>query len=719
MDYFAIAPKGIEPLLAEELKALGAETVKPGQSMVAFRGTLETAYRACLWSRTASRILLFMKGFSAPDAEALYQNIKAMPWEQHLAVDGTLAVDVSTAHSQISHSRFGAQKVKDAIVDRFLEQFGNRPSVQRQRPNVRIHCHLVNDQAIVSLDLSGEALHRRGYRKESVIAPLKENLAAALLLKIGWPEIAASGGPLLDPLCGSATLPIEAAWMAADRAPGLLREYWGFLGWRQHNPVLWEKLLEEARRRRDKGVATGLPAIVGYDRDARAIRSALANAGAAGVQHLIHLECRELNRVESPLSRAAGLVIVNPPYGERLGEFREVESLYRQLGDLLKERFGGWRAGVFTGNPELGKRMGLRAHRVNTFYNGALTCRLLSFSVTPEFFVDPEAAAARHQRKALQSALSEGADGFVNRLSKNLRRLKSWVEQENITCYRLYDADIPEYAVAVDIYEQWVHIQEYEAPHSVPSEKAAKRLKQVTAVIPAVLKVPPERIFLKIRRRQKETHQYQKQENRGQFYIIHEEPFRFWVNLSDYLDTGLFLDHRLTRRWLGELAPGRRFLNLFGYTGTATVYASLNGARATTTVDMSRTYLDWTRRNLALNGVAAGGRHRLVQADCLTWIKKVNERFDLIFLDSPTFSNSKRMATNFDIQRDHVALIREAVRLLDEGGILIFSTHNRRFKMNREMLAELPIEDWTARTIPKDFARNPRIHYCWKITRAA
>jgi 23S rRNA (guanine2445-N2)-methyltransferase / 23S rRNA (guanine2069-N7)-methyltransferase len=472
--------------------------------------------------------------------------------------------------------------------------------------------------------------------------------------------------------------------------------------------------VDEALQRREAGMGR-TPPIIGYDRDARAIRSALSNANRAAVEGLIHLERREISRVEPPRSRVSGLIIANPPYGQRLGEVEDLKPLYEQLGDLLKARFSGWKAGVFTGNPELGRRMGLRAYKINTFYNGPLPCKLLQFSVEPEFFVDREVAEARARQAMMEKALAGGAEPFVNRLRKNLRTLGRWAQREEISCYRLYDADIPEYAVAVDIYQQWVHVQEYEAPRSVDPAQARERLNQIMTVLPEVLEVPAEHIFLKVRRRQKGLSQYEKTASQGRFYEVHEGPYRFLVNFTDFLDTGLFLDHRSTRRMIGELSPGRRFLNLFGYTGTATAHAALNGAASTTTVDMSNTYLAWARRNLALNGI--GGRdHDLVRADCLEWLDRDRGRYDLIFLDPPTFSSSKRMQGTLDVQRDHVELIRQTVQRLDKQGILIFSNNYRRFKLDREALSDLDIEDITRQTIPKDFERNPRIHHCWRMT---
>ena len=714
LSFLATGPAGIEPLLAAELAELGATAPEPTRGGIRFQGPLELAYRACLWSRVASRILLPLVEFPAADVEALYAGLHDLPWEEHLAVNDTLAVDFSGGGPGVDHTHFGAQRVKDAIVDRFRARVGQRPGVDPRRPDLRLHARWQRGQVMIGIDLSGDSLHRRGYREATVIAPLKETLAAALLLKAGWPVIASGGGPLLDPLCGSGTLAIEAAWMAGDHAPGLLREYWGFNGWLGHIPALWKRLLAEARDRRETGRAR-IPPILASDRDPKAVRATSINAGRAGVAGHIRIERRDWSAVAPP-SGPPGLLIANPPYGERLGEADELDALYAQLGDRLKSHFQSWRAALFTGNPAQGKRMGLRAVKSHVFHNGPLECRLLQFRVEPEFFVDRDAADRRARAAGLERALATGAESFVNRLRKNLRHLGRWAEREGVTCYRLYDADLPEYAVAVDRYEKWLHVQEYAPPPSVDAERARERLEQALAVLPAVLEVPPEQIFLKVRQRQRGPSQYQKQDSRGRFHEVREGPARLLVNFTDYLDTGLFLDHRPTRRLLRDLATGRRFLNLFGYTGTATVHAGLGGATHTTTVDLSATYLDWARRNLELNG-CSGSRHELIQADCREWLVWARGQYDLIFLDPPTFSNSRRLHETLDVQRDHVDLLRQTLRLLAPGGVLIFSTNHRRFRLDREALTDLDIEDWSRRTLPLDFARDPKIHQCWRMTR--
>jgi 23S rRNA (guanine2445-N2)-methyltransferase / 23S rRNA (guanine2069-N7)-methyltransferase len=703
--FFVTAPKGLEELLAEELSRLGGEEVRQGRAGVQFSAPLETAYRVLLWSRLGNRLLLPLAEFPAPSAEALYRGVQSVPWDEHLAADGTLAVDFTGGNAGITHTHFGALKVKDAVVDWFRDRYDRRPGVDTERPDLRINLHLHRDAATLSLDLSGDSLHRRGYRTEGGQAPLKENLAAAILLRAGWPEIAAAGGCLLDPMCGSGTLLVEGAWMAADCAPGLLREEWGFFGWQGHRPGLWQGLLDEARERRAAGLER-LPPILGYDGDERAVRLARRNIERAGLAGRIRVETQPLERLAAPAG--SGLLAVNPPYGERLGELEEVRPLYRLLGERLRQGFTGWRAAVFTGNPDLGKEMGLRAHKMNRLFNGALECRLLQFEVAPEQFVQAGPRAFVPLELDLEN------HPFANRLRKNLRHLRKWAQREGVSCYRVYDADIPEYAVAVDLYEDWVHVQEYAPPAEIETAKAERRWREVLSALPLVLQIDPERIFSKTRQRQKGSAQYRKLDDSGVFHEVREGPARLLVNFVDYLDTGLFLDHRVTRGLLRQWAAGKRFLNLFCYTGSATVQAALGGAATTTSVDLSPVYLEWARRNLELNGIR-GPFHRLIRDDCREWIERDRGHYDLIFLDPPTFSNSKRMEGTFDVQRDHVPLIRAALARLTPGGRLVFSTNHRRFRFEAEAFPEARIEDYSARTLPEDFKRNPRIHRCWVL----
>lgn len=715
--FFATCPKGLELLLVDELKNIGATAAHEKRAGVIFEGDLAIAYRACLWSRLANHILLPLTQFPASNADELYRGVQTINWSEHFSVDKTLAVTFTTVNSAIQHTQFGAQKVKDAIVDQFRQRSGVRPSVQRDQPDIRINVHVQRDVATVSLDLSGESLHRRGYRQASGAAPLKENLAAAILLRSHWPSIAAQHGSLLDPMCGSGTLPIEAALIAADIAPGLLRQHYGFLHWQQHDATVWQQLLQEATQRRDQGLKN-LPPVIGYDADAGAIKLALEHVKRAGLNGYVHIEKKELMHCEIPKNKQTqiGLFIVNPPYGERLGETDHLAYLYRHLGDLLKSRFINWRAGIFTGNPDLGKRMGLRAQKRYQLFNGELACQLLCFTVISEWFVTDRPPAAVTENP-LTTELSAGAQMFANRVEKNLRQFKRWTEREGVFCYRIYDADLPEYAIAVDRYEQWVHVQEYAAPSTVDPEKAAQRLAEALNALPKLLQVAPEHIFLKQRKRQRGADQYQKLQQGGQFYEVHESHAKFLVNFTDYLDTGLFLDQRITRQRLQTMCQDKHFLNLFAYTGTATVYAAIGGARSTTTVDLSATYLNWARRNLALNGFSEQ-KHKFIQADCLLWLSEATARYDVIFLEPPTFSNSKRMTETLDIERDHVELIQRTLNLLKPSGSLIFATNKRNFKLDKVGLSDCIIEDWSNQTLPPDFQRRPQLHHVWQLQRS-
>ncbi|MBN2158943.1 MAG: bifunctional 23S rRNA (guanine(2069)-N(7))-methyltransferase RlmK/23S rRNA (guanine(2445)-N(2))-methyltransferase RlmL [Spirochaetes bacterium] len=714
-ELFASTAGGIEPILAEELRGLGAGNVRVTAGGVSFTGGDDVAMRSCLWCRTASRIFISLGRYDVATPDDVYGAVKSISWEERCPAGRTVAVDFDGTGAGIANTMYGAQLVKDAVVDRVRERLGRRPAVDAERPDILINCRLARGGFEVRVDLSGGGLHRRGYRLEAGAAPLRENLAAALLLKVGWPGIAAGGGSFIDPMCGSGTLVVEAALIACDAAPGLRRPRWGFAGWPGFDAAAWKEMLAEAEERLAAGLRRA-PACYGFDSDAGVVKVAHQNAKRAGIGQAARFERRLLADASPPEGAPAGLVLTNPPYGKRMGDAKDLGPLYAALGDALKDRFAGWRAAVFTGEPELGKRMGLRAHRTNVFYNGPIECRLLQFRVEPERFVDRDALDARREKQGLERAMARGADAFANRVRKNMRTIGRWAARENIECYRIYDADLPEYAAAVDIYAGRIHVQEYAAPSSIDPGRAAERLEDILAVLPHALGMNRDGMVLKIRRRQKGKQQYDKHSDRGEFFEVREGACRLLVNLTDYLDTGLFLDHRTTREMIGRMAEGKRFLNLFCYTAAATAHAALGGAIATDSVDLSAAYLDWAKRNLSLNGIT-GPRHRLVRADCISWIRSCRERYDLIFLDPPTFSNSKSMKETFDVQRDHPGLIGETARLLAPGGVLIFSTNKNKFRLDAGSLAGFHFEDITARTIPRDFGRNPRIHSCWMITR--
>lgn len=712
MKFFASCGKGLEYLLADELLALGCARATATVAGANVEGSLADALRAVMWSRLASRVLWPLVEFECADEHALYAGAAALPWQEHLTAAMTVAVDAHVSGDGITHARYAAQRLKDAVVDVLRANTGARPDVDVDAPDLRLNLVVRKGRAIISVDLGGGPMHRRGWRSTQGEAPLKENLAAAMLMRGGWSRLQAEGGALLDPMCGSGTLLIEGALMAADVAPGLLRH--GEIEpsrWLGFDADAWQTLRAEALAREAAGRAGLRPVHFGSDLDPHAIRAAQQNAALAGVADAIVFELRDLRELP-PQATARGLVVCNPPYDARLAAD---PALYRALGDALKRSTPGWRASLLCGDAELARATGLRAAKKYQLFNGALECTLI--------VVDPIAPPARASADTKQ-ALSEGAQMVANRLRRNLRTLKSWREQEGVDCFRAYDADIPEYSAAIDVYveaddpsQRWLHVQEYAAPAEIPEATTRHRLNDLLAAAREVFELPRDRIALKTRSIGKGGSKYaQGFERRGELRVVREGDARLRVNLFDYLDTGLFLDHRPMRLRIAEEAADTRFLNLFGYTGAATVHAALGGARTTTTVDLSATYLQWCADNLQENAIG-GAKHRLVQADALQWLQADQGQYDLVFCDPPTFSNSKR-AGDFDIQASHVRLLQAAMARLAPGGVLYFSNNFRRFRLDADAIAAFArCEDISPATIPPDFVRNPRIHRTWRLTR--
>lgn len=721
--YLATCPKGLASLLAPELTSLGALSVRETVAGVEFTGPLAVAYRACLQSRFANRVLLQLSEFAIDGADDLYEGVLRLPWHEHVRPDGSLAVDFAGSNGDIRNTRFGAQRCKDAIVDGFRARGLSRPSVDTRHPDIRVNVRLWRGKVTVALDLSGGSLHRRGYRTDPGKAPLKENLAAAVLARAGWPERLEQGWTLVDPMCGSGTLLIEAAMMAMRHAPGLRRDRHGFEEWLGHNPSQWNAIVAAAKdqcREAPEGVE-----IRGYDGDIRAVRRTEEIIAELGLQKLVRVRAKGLNELTRPSHRAMpeGLLVSNPPWGERIGDKSALTHLYRQLGEVMHREFQGWQAGILTSDKALGRAIGLRSHRQYAFNNGAIDVSLLLFDLSADNRL-AEAAGPRSAdptapdpwRSARPAAdLSPGAAMFANRLKKNLAKLAGWVRREQVHCYRIYDADMPEYAVAVDLYEGQPHVAEYAAPKSVDPEAASRRLEEALSGVRAALGLAPDSaIAVKRRQRQKGSQQYVRQSQTGERIVVREGGARLLVNLHDYLDTGLFLDHRPLRLCIAEEAKGKHFLNLFCYTGSATVQAALGGATTSTSVDLSNTYLAWMRENLALNGLSER-QHRTVRANCVEWLGECDRQYDLILLDPPSFSNSKATADSFDVQRDQRVLLERAMRVLSPKGVLYFSNNRRGFQLDPALSERFNVVDISRETIPEDFKRRPDIHQCWRF----
>jgi len=708
-NFFAAAPKGFEYSLASELKEFGATDVKESVAGVYFTAPLELAYRITLWTRLASRIVLVIYKGACDSAEQLYNAAYCIDWPSHFSHKKTFSIDFHGTGGFINNTQFGALKIKDAVVDRFRDDGTPRPDVERVNPDFKIDAHYRNGQLTISMNFSGASLHQRGYRSTTGEAPLKENLAANMLVRSGWQ---ANPITVLDPFCGSGTVLIEAALMAADIAPGLKREKFGFENWQSHNKAMWQVIFDEAQARATLGKTRCKLKFYGSDIEPHLISIAKRNAENAGVAELIEFSVSDALDVTPPVSE--GFLISNPPYGERLGNVTELLQLYYQLGDKFKKEFGGWKIAMLCSDVELISSLKLKADKQMKMFNGALECAFNIYTL--------HANSTRRDVPELPEGVDiiDIAPAFANRIKKNVKQFEKWAKKERIDSYRLYDADLPEYNVAIDRYVDYVVIQEYSAPATIPEAVTKRRISDVLLALPSALGIHPDRITLKTRERQKGANQYQKIDERKVEVITEEYGAKFKLNLTGYLDTGLFLDHRVTRKLVGDKSKGKNVLNLFAYTGSASVHAAIGGAKSVTTIDMSNTYISWAKENFALNGLS-GKQYDFIQADCLQWIKEnSHQKFDLIFIDPPTFSNSKRMEDSWDVQRDHAEMLGGLIKLPSPNGELIFSNNKRKFKMDIEALnqAGIDVTNIDHLCLPLDYKRNPHIHNVWLLTHA-
>lgn len=789
-EFFATCLPGVESLLSDELHGLAVRKVRPLVGGAAFYGSPETVLRVCLWSRLAGRVNVVVGRVDASDADALYAGVRNLAWEEVLAERASIAVRANGVNGELRNTQFTALKVKDAVCDRLAEARGARPDVDAQAPDALIEVRLRDDRATIALDLSGASLARRSYLQpeDGPDAPVAVAQAAALLAALGAPERLAAGWGFLDPACDDGILLCEAAGLLADQAPGLVRDRWGFAGWARFDAAAWDDLLAEADDRLEAGLARMLGAegaasatvdapdqrtvrIVGLSASSPAVARARGHLRAAGLRAVASVEAvatEDADAVEERLVRAVertgaalgvgaapALVVANvAPTGRAEDDARAVAEQAACVAAARRapagSRFGFVGAGGFSA------RFRTPAAERIEIGRGRAEAVLERFDAPP---CEPAVIAVANPAGGteLSVEVNDAASAqFASRLRKVARERRKWAAREGVACYRLYDGDLPEYACAIDLYEGagdaegilYAHVAEYAPPKSVNPDVARARFEDVLAIVPAVLGIRPDHVFSKARLRARGGGQYR--DAGGRSYVTHtsEDGLVCEIDLGGYLDTGIFLDHRTTREMVGKMAAGKRFLNLFAYTGVATLHAAAAGAASTTTVDLSQTYLDWAARNLEANGFAAegdarveggragkgrGGRkaasrgqgsHELVRADVVRWVQEARRgrhTWDLIFVDPPTFSNSKAMGRRtWDVQRDHAELLIGVSRLLTKDGVAVFSCNLRSFKPDREALAKcgVAIEDITASTIPHDFERNPRIHHCYLVRRA-
>ncbi len=744
LDLIITCADGLEAPLQTELTSFGIASEIKSTGRLAVTGTLRDLYTICLWSRVASRVLMLIKRKNINTeydvAEQLYGLAKSVDWTEQFKLEQTFAIRLSVDKRVAVSQQFAMLRIKDAIADTFNEVYDSRPNVDSKNPDFSVFATVNDKQAELYLDLSGTSLHRRGYRVAMTEAPLKENLAAALLYSAGWHKKNEEGNAplynaLIDPMCGSGTFIIEALLMHCDYAVGIDKaaNQFGFYEWQHHDDALWQQMIDDAQTRfRDALAITNeqpdtLPLILGFDADSGAILATEKNLIAAGLQDLLpllDLETRALDQLSSVLKPLVDdgrlsnpLVITNPPYGERLGDEEMIKPLYHALGLILQDSFAGIdidpMVGILAANVEQVDILPIKEPKTLRCHNGAIT---VYFRYGTLIAGQTGNLVSRFEKHEIE--VEEGQD-FINRLQKNLAKLKKLAKKDTVSNLRVYNADLPDFKVAVDLYGDYVHVQEYAPPKTIPPETAKKRFNLALMGIREVFGINREQIFIKTRARQSGNDQYSKQgntEKRGKFYVAREDGAYLYVNFTDYLDTGLFIDHRNMRARIKDNSRNKSVLNLFAYTCTASVHAALAGAKKVTSVDLSQNYLDWGKQNFVLNGLdVSRNKYQFVAADIFEWIKDNTEQFDIIFIDPPTFSNSKKFQGTFDVQRDHSALINRAMNRLTSDGVLYFSNNFTRFELDEQLTERYDIVDITQKTIGFDFDVKKPIHQSFEI----
>lgn len=778
-DIIVTCADGLEAPLQTELDSMAISSELKSTGRIAINATLEQIYKICLWSRVASRVLLPIKKRNINKdydvAEQLNGLAKTVDWTEWFGLDNTFAIRMSVDKRVQVSQQFAMLRIKDAIADTFSEKLDARPDVDSNHPDFPIYATVNEKQAEIFLDLSGTSLHRRGYRVAMTDAPLKENLAAGLLYTVGWHKKKNSYSALIDPMCGSGTFIIEALLMHCDYAVGIdkAESQFGFYNWPEHNSDLWQQCVVDAQERfhngLEKAAAGKLPTILGFDADAGAIKATHKNLIAAGLIELIPhltLEQRPLSQLKMALAKPLldrklkrPLVITNPPYGERLGEVDFIKPLYQGLGLTLQEIFEKQKyqpmLGLLAAHVEQADVLPIEDPQTLRCHNGAITVYFRHGQLIRK---EGDSLIDRFEKTEIKV---DEAQDFVNRLQKNVNHLKKLAAKEDVTNLRVYDADLPDYKVAIDVYGDYVHVQEWAPPKTIPPETARKRFNLALMGIREVFGINREQIFIKTRARQvgntqygnpeasaqskdaKDSNEAPKKDNRNRYkgnkfqqareeakrleaqklaqkkrkmHVVQEDGAYFYVNFTDYLDTGLFIDHRNMRSMIRSASRGADVLNLFAYTCTASVHAALGGAKSVTSVDLSQNYLDWGKQNFALNGLdVTTSRYQFIASDIFDWIKDNTDQFDVIFIDPPTFSNSKKFQGTFDVQRDHTALINRAMNRLANGGVIYFSNNFTRFELDEELYDRYDVVEITNQTIGFDFNPKKPIHQSFEI----
>lgn len=672
------------------------EQVRPSGVMARF--SLVDFYRFCLGTQVASRILLplYQEPLAVHDGQAIsdavYAAARRAQFSQYFDIDTAFWLRLKLDDNIQANQNFCTLRLKDGVVDDFYAQMGARPDADKNADFI-IYAH-IGDEIAFYQDISKTSLHARGYRVAPTTAPLKENLAAGLLYLAGWHT--GQFDAIFDPMCGSGTFLIEALLMDSHALVHDGHDF-GFDVWRGHDADILAKAREQAwaDTRQSQALA------VGFDGDVLAVNASIQNAQAAGVSlDVCHVPLHQMSLPQA-LHGKKTLTITNPPYGERLGRADMILPLYQGLAARLRQVGMLGKLAVLAADITHADALALQDAATHRLKNGAIKVFFRTGILTDK----PDIL-----QKSIEK-ISHAPQDLTDRLYKNIKK----VQKMGLSCARIYDADLPQYNAAVDVYGKKVHIQEYAAPKTIDADTAKSRLMACTQAVRAILSLDKQDVFLKKRERQSGSNQYTRQKRTNMRQIVSENGAFYYVNLADYLDTGLFLDHRLMRARLKQACDGNtRALNLFAYTCTASVQMALGGAFVVS-VDLSANYLTWGAQNFALNGLDID-EHDFIEADAFLWLKECTDKFDVIFIDPPTFSNSKKFFGTFDIMRDHVALISRAMNRLNTDGVLYFSNNFSKFVLDDEIMARFDVQNITNSTTSADF--KP-IHHSFKICHKA
>ncbi|MFK8013456.1 MAG: bifunctional 23S rRNA (guanine(2069)-N(7))-methyltransferase RlmK/23S rRNA (guanine(2445)-N(2))-methyltransferase RlmL [Marinicellaceae bacterium] len=700
---YASCPKHLELLLKDELIAFGAENVAEKLSGVVFHANSDVLMRSLLWSRLANRILVLVNTIKVSNSDELYDAIYSTNWLDQLnLVPKSLAINFKGTNKELRNTQYSSQVVKDAICDRIRDLNENRPDIVKNNADLSVSVVLKNNQVLVYLDISGRSLHLRGYRQTLTKAPLKENLAAAVLIRANWPELSKNNANLIDPMCGSGTFLTEGYLIACDIAPGLTNPHYSVETWKYFDQDNWNQILFEAKTRMIAGIDNFKGQIIGADHHKDSVEITKEHAYQLNAEDIIQCQYKTFENFSIPNKN--NLVVCNPPYGVRLK--KNVDSTWRQLGEWMATKAVGSKAAIMTHAKNQGFMLGFRATKSWKLMNGDLLITLITFDIDNEKKLNTP-SGQKH-------ALPETAQMVANRINKNLNRLKKWIKKENINAYRVYDADIPEYAVAIDVYNNHVNIQEYKAPNNIPEKKTKKRLQDAVLGAQVALNIKNDKVHIKTRQKQASNNQYEKRTVDSENLIVHEQNRKYIVNLEKYLDTGLFLDHRWIRNYFQENAKNKSFLNLFSYTGSVTVAAALGGACNSVSVDTSKTYLSWAKENFNINRLDSN-KHKVIRSDVLEYLSNCQNKFDVIFVDPPTYSNSHSRTTDWDVQRDHKHMLLACKRLLNHNGEILFSNNYRKFVIDDELNSYFTINDITKQSLSPDFQKSKIKRVCFQL----